>query len=188
MMGERDRLRALQMRIAGHDGVEMAMGERDQRAAQFPRRARSPRPVRRADRAADRARPDRCASARYAACRPRRADLLGQAALDREMDILVGKRRSGSGRNRSRARSRASPATILRGLGAPQQAEFAQHPRMRDRTADVMAIEPAIERQRGGEGFDLGQARRAQSGRESGRRKHRRERAPFWRRRRRMVF
>ena len=34
MMGERDRLRALEMRVAGHHGLEMAMGERDQRAAQ----------------------------------------------------------------------------------------------------------------------------------------------------------
>ena len=32
MMRERDRLRALQMRVAGHHGVDVATGERDQRA------------------------------------------------------------------------------------------------------------------------------------------------------------
>ena len=50
---------------------------------------------------------------------PGRADPLGQAALDREMDVFVGKIETGSGRasiSRSIARS---PATILARLGAP---------------------------------------------------------------------
>ena len=42
-------------------------------------------------------------------------------------------------------------------LAGLQQSDFGEHPRMRDRTENIVAIEPAIEWQRRGEGLDFGQ-------------------------------
>ena len=67
MMGERDRLRALQMRIAGHD-VATWRRRADEHCAKPGDQRDHARRFRRADRGASPARPDRCASARYAAC------------------------------------------------------------------------------------------------------------------------
>ncbi len=88
MMRERDRLRALQMRVARHDGFNVASREADERSAQF---------------ADDRdhlaqfvaqIKPEvEChlivARARGMQLAPRVADLRDQAPLDREMNILV---------------------------------------------------------------------------------------------------
>ena len=156
-MGKRDRLRALEMRVAGHHGVEMAMGERDQRAAQFAdERDHLGQFVAQIEPQVER---DLVvARARGMQLAPGRADPLGQAALDRQMDVLVGKLEAEAAGS-DLALDRAQAGDDFGGLGAPQQARPRKHPRMRDRAADVMAVEAAIERQRGGEGFDLGQTR-----------------------------
>ena len=124
MMGERDRLRALQMGVAGHHGVEMAMGERDQRAAEFPGEpdhlgqfVAEIEPQIERDLVVARSRGMELA--------PRRADPLGQAALDREMDILVGEREAEAA-GIDLALDRAQAGDDLGGLGAAQQAGFAQ--------------------------------------------------------------
>ena len=56
---------------------------------------------------------------------PRRADPLGQAALDREMDILVGEREAKAA-GIDLALDRAQAGDDFGGLGAAQQADFAQ--------------------------------------------------------------
>lgn len=89
---------------------------------------------------------------------PGRADPLGQAALDRKMDVFVGKLETEAA-GIDLALDRAQSGDDFGGLGAPHQAGSRKHPRMRDRSPDVMAVQPPIERQRGGEGFDLGQTR-----------------------------
>ena len=88
---------------------------------------------------------------------PRRPDPLGQAALDREMDILVGQREAEAA-GIDLALDRVQAGDDFGGLGAAQQAGSRQHPRMRDRPADVMPIEAPVERKRSGEGFHLRQA------------------------------
>ena len=63
VMAERDRLRDLQMREAGHDRVGVLLREIDERAAQRDAAARSARRSRRAATGGRRSRPGRCASA-----------------------------------------------------------------------------------------------------------------------------
>ena len=73
MMREKDRLRALQMRVAGNDHVAIA-ARRARRAPRCISRSRCGERVgiRRAGRAGDRARPGRCGCARCGASRRRR--------------------------------------------------------------------------------------------------------------------
>ena len=156
VMRERYRLRALQMRVAGHDSLDVAPRESDQRAARADRSTRLWRRSRRAGRAGSRVRPDRCASARCAACGRTLADQRDQPALDREMDVLVGDveleaalRRFRSRCARDRERSRA-----FRGR---DQSDLREHLGMRDRAADVVAEQPPIEGQRCGERFNFRQ-------------------------------
>ncbi len=74
MMRKINRLRALQVRVAGNQDVGILFAERNQRPLQIARFRRAARRSRRAARAAYRARPGRCASGRCAVSRrPARA-------------------------------------------------------------------------------------------------------------------
>ena len=73
VVAERDRLRDLHVRESRHDRRRMAFGQVDERAAQRRELRRKPVDLARGATAADRSRPGRCASGRYAAaCRRRR--------------------------------------------------------------------------------------------------------------------
>src|SRR5262245_37887166 len=89
---------------------------------------------------------------------PRLSDPLGQAALDREMDILVGEIES-EAPGGDFALDGLEAGDDPRRLGSAQQAPAREHPRMCNRAANIVTIEPAVERQRSGIGLDLGQAR-----------------------------
>ena len=90
-MAELDRLGALQVRVARHRPVGVALGERERAAPSAPRRARSPR--------SPRSRTYIATSVATWSFRERagvqlaadRARDLGQAALDRHVDVLVGR-------------------------------------------------------------------------------------------------
>ena len=80
VMGERHRLRDLQVREARHHRLGVLLGEVEQRALQPFDERRAPRRSPRADTAARRSPPGRCASARCAgACRRRRRARSGAA-------------------------------------------------------------------------------------------------------------
>ena len=157
VMGERYRLRALQMRIAGHHGLDVGARDLDQRAAQSAHER---------DHCADfvaQIEPQierdlivaRSRGMQFAARGP---DFFDQPALDREMDILVGDveaKMPGTDLALDSAETRSDLARFRRG----DQANLREHLRVRDRTENIVAVEPPIERQRRAEGFDLGQPR-----------------------------
>src|SRR5689334_19723537 len=87
-----------------------------------------------------------------------RTDLLNEAALDCEMDILVGDIK------RHFAAiylffDFAQPSRNGCGLAGGNQSHICEHRGVRDRAADVMAIKTPVKGQGSSEGFDFGQPR-----------------------------
>ncbi len=155
VMTEGDGLSDLQMGEAGHDGLGLALGEIQQgrlEGARWPRGSgRSPR----AARAERRSRPDRCASARCAAsCRHRRCCSV------RADSTFMWTSSSGIDHSKApasiRSRTASSPDDDGIALRVAQDALTGQHGGMGDRALDVVAIEPSVEVDRGGEGLDEG--------------------------------
>ena len=123
MMAERHRLRALQMREAGHDAVGMLLGAVEQRVLQRGQRRHRPDRSRRAPTAGNRSRPDRCGCARCAAARrPGRSARRSRASVcmwmsssarssgDAVRVIVRGDLRQPGGRSPPRRRPRRCPA------------------------------------------------------------------------------
>ena len=81
----------------------------------------------------------------------------GQAAFDRQMNVLVRKLEFKPAAA-DLAFDSAQAALDPRGFGAAEQPHPLQHPGVRNRTADVVAVQTAVKGQRGGEALDLGQA------------------------------
>ena len=146
---EVDRLGALEVGVAGHRPVEVALGER--RPAWPSARCSSSRAsqaVRAHEHAPRRWRPGRCASGRCAACRPPApTSSVSRRSIAMWMSSSSGSttKRSGlellahAGRDRARsARGPSSPMIPLR----------RQHPRVRQRLLDVVRREPLVERDR----------------------------------------
>ena len=88
MMAERDRLRDLQMREAGHHGVGMRLGLIDQRALKLAQ-CRVEAVDRAAHPQAEIGRDLIVARARRVQPSGRRADQLGKPRLDIQVDVLV---------------------------------------------------------------------------------------------------
>ena len=154
VMGQRYRLRALQMRIARHHGFDVALGNREAatRAAARGRPSTSPSSSRRKS----------LRSSATWSLRERAVWSFAPAA-----PIFAVSRRSiarwissseSSKRKRPESISRSiefSPATIRAASPPGDQPHLREHPRVRDRAADIVAIEPAIERNRSGERLDF---------------------------------
>ena len=127
VVAEVDRLGALQVRVAGHRPVAVALGELEQAAHRRAEPARSPAASAPARPSPRRSRPGRCASGRCAACRPagrsppravarspcgcpRRPPRTRSHALHLARRPARGRRRSAPARPRRARRSAAAPA------------------------------------------------------------------------------
>src|SRR5579885_902932 len=178
-MSERDGLRALQMGIARHHRVDIAPGDTDEGAAQggdpffdLADLIAQVKPEVEGDLVVARTGGVKLPAGI--------ADYCDEPAFDREMDVLVGDVEAESARI-DIALDAPEPALDCARLRDLDQSDARQHPRMRDRTHDVMAVEPAVEGQRRCERLDFGQARAAEapanqvarSGRPGGPRTHR---------------
>jgi hypothetical protein len=155
MMRQRNRLRALQMGIPRHGGVEVAPRDPNQGCAQDPDQfidvldfvAQIETQVER-DLVVARTRGVELA--------PGLPDFRDQASLDREVDVFVGGDKAKLP-GFDLLLDLAKTALHRAPLGGADQADARQHAGMGDRTKDVVAIETAVERQRSGERFDFGQ-------------------------------
>ena len=114
MMAEGHRLRALQMREAGHDRVGIAPRPSSASAAAGAAAGRRSRRSRRAPRAGSRSPPGRCASARCAAGRRPSPISSASRALDVHVDVLERARKREACPPRSRLRSGRDPRRSLR--------------------------------------------------------------------------
>src|ERR1700722_11410630 len=85
-------------------------------------------------------------------------DLFRQPPFDGEMDIFVRKVKAKPSIGDFPGDVVESRRNFL-GFGRRNQTDLREHPRMGDRTLNIVAKEPAVERQRGGEGLDFGQSR-----------------------------
>ena len=155
VMRERHRLRALQMRVAGHDRRDVPPRDPNQRGAQLRNQRNH------AGQLVAQVKPHvECdlivARSPGVQLAPRLANQRNQPPLDREMDIFVGD-----------IELEASALDFIfdplepRGdrahLARLEQSDLREHLRMRDRAANVVPKKPPIEWQRRGERFDLGQ-------------------------------
>src|SRR5262249_48923109 len=151
----RNRLRALQMSIPGHGGVEVAPRDPNQRCAQDPDQfidvldfvAQIETQVER-DLVVARARGMELA--------PGLSDFRDEASLDSQVDVFVGGDKAKLPRFYFLL-DLAKTALNRARLGAPNQANARQHAGMGYGTKDVVPIEAAVERQRRGESLDFGQ-------------------------------
>ena len=144
---EQDRLGPLQVGVAREVRVVVALlGPAQQHGLQVvdaPDDARAPRA---GPRAAGRARPGRCGSGRCGAWRPVATGDLGDPALDRGVDVLVGRREL------ERAVVQLGPDPVERvGDREPlllgEQADRRQHVDVRARAGEVVVRQPLVERQ-----------------------------------------
>ena len=146
MMRERDGLRALQMRIAGHDRREVAPREANQRGAKFgDQRDHGGQLVAQIQPQVER---DlivaRTPGVQLA---PGLADQRDQPALDREVDVFIGNvefEQAPLDLIFDTLES-ADDRTHFAGL---EQADFREHLRMRDRSANIVPKKPPVKRQR----------------------------------------
>ena len=143
------------MRVAGHDRFDVPVSERNQGDTQaLDQRDHVGDFVAQIEPQIER---DLIvARARSMQFAPRLAGDRNQAALDRKMNVFIGDielETTGLDLLLNLLET-ANDRAQLAGL---QQSDFGEHPRMRDRSVNVVAIEPAIERQRRGEGLDFGQ-------------------------------
>ncbi len=156
MMRERHRLRALQMRIAGHDRRDVAPRKPNQRRAQLSNQVDHTgnfvaeiEPHVESDLIVARAPGVQLA--------PGLANQRDQPALDREVDVFVGDIELEAS-IRDFTFDALESADDRAQLVRLEQSDLREHLRMRDRPANVVPKKPPIERQRRGECFDLGQA------------------------------
>ena len=153
---EPHRLRALQVRVAGQHRVEVLARARDQHAAQLEQPVRESRATRRAGRAPGRSRPGRCGCGRCGAAPPPRRSARA-AASRRSCGCLRDAGRAGSvpasisPSDRLETRRRCASASAC-----GDHARAAEHARVGDRAADVVAGQRAIEVDRRGEALDGG--------------------------------
>src|ERR1700730_5797655 len=87
-----------------------------------------------------------------------RADFLDEPAFDREMNIFV-RDVEAEAATADLAFDSFQSRNDFAHLGSGQETHARKHPRMCDRAANIVAIEPAIEGERGAERLDLGQSR-----------------------------
>ena len=146
---EVDRLGALEVRVAGHRPVQVALGELHEHALEVLRacssvsqrvRAREHRHVG-GDLVVARARGVQLAADR--------ADDLGQPPLDRHVDVLVVVARTGTRPSSSSASTRVEPAEQRVAVGVADDPGRGEHRRVRARLLDVVGPEPPVEADRG---------------------------------------
>ena len=154
---EQNRLRALQMRVARHDRCDMRLRLRHQRGLQIVDRRQ-----RRCDRILQEkpnVRDDLIvAAARCVQSRADRADLFGQAPLDRHVDVFVADRRDERPLVEfflDITQPAHDPVAVLRADDSGRR----EHPRMRDARTDVVRIQADVEADRGGEAQRVGGGR-----------------------------
>ncbi len=153
MMSQRYRLCALQMRIAGHDGFDVAPRDRGKDAPQRPQQGSHLGNLL-AQVKAQIQRDLIVAGARRMQLAAGGTDLLGQATLDRQVDVLVAEVEAKPARTDFVLDLTQSSAHFVR-FARFAQSDPGQHPGVGDRTKDVVAIEAAIKRQRRAEFLDF---------------------------------
>ena len=145
-MREVDGLRALQVGVARHRPVEVALGQVGERAHQVVRAAPGARGVARARTAPCRSRPGRCASARCGACRRP-----GPTISVRRRSIAMWTS-SSSGRTSKRSLldlgATSSKPALERRRPRRRGSRSREHRDVRLRLLDVVGREPAVERDR----------------------------------------
>ena len=147
MVREEHRLRVLQVRVAGHGDLGAGLlGARDEHLLQ---------PVERGHHLAGRV---RCVQSRRSVATwslrlrpvwilaPASPGELGDPALDRGVDVLVG-RREHEGVRRELGLDRVERGVDRVALGLGQQPDRREHRDVRTRAVDVVGREPAVERQ-----------------------------------------
>ncbi len=143
-MAEVDRLGALQVGVAGHRPVAVALGQLEQALHRRARPARSPAASAPARPSPRRWRPGRCGSGRCAACRragrsPRRAAARSPCGCPRRP------RRTRSRARRSARATRSSPAIDLLQLLLVEDADPRRAAGVRLRLVDVVGRQPPVE-------------------------------------------
>src|SRR5216683_1246063 len=91
-----------------------------------------------------------------------RPDFLDEPAFDCEMNVFV-RDVEAEAAVIDLAFDSFQPRNDFARLGRTQKAYARKHPRMCNRAANIVTIEPAVERKRGAERFDLGQSRALES-------------------------
>ena len=156
VMAEVDGLRALQVRVAGHRPWPRARAPARAAPSSAPRPSRRRRASRRLAREHRQVGDDlvvaRAGRVQPAPDRPRQ---LRQAPLDRHVDVLVVRARTGSARSASSAATASSPASSASRSSLGDDPPRGQHPRVGARLRDVLRPQPPVEGDRGVQALEV---------------------------------
>ena len=158
---EEDRLRALEVRVAGEERVAMAAGERGERALHSGQGG--------VDGVALGAQPEAQVERHLIVPAPAGvelpadgADELGEPPLDRHVDVLVGGQEAEAAGVELAAHAR-EPALEARALAPGEEPRAHQRAHVRHAAGDVVRVEAAVEGQGGREGLGRGGGRRGEA-------------------------
>src|SRR5213596_389416 len=158
---EEDRLRALEVRVAGEECCAMAAGERGERALHAGQGG--------VDGVALGAQPEAQVERHLIVPAPAgvelpadRADELGEAPLDRHVDVLVGGQEAEAAGVELAAHAR-EPLLEARALAPGEEPRAHQRAHVRHAAGDVVRVEAAVEGQGGREGLGRGGGRRGEA-------------------------
>ena len=161
VVGEQHGLRALQVRVAGHHRLRLAIREVDQRASQRPQ-ARGGLVAGGAHEHPQIGRHLVVARARGVQPPRRFADAFGEGGLDVEVDVLaILAELEAPGLDLRLDRAQALDDRVA--VGVLDDALLREHPRVGDRAGDVLAVEPPVEADRCAVGLDERVGRRAEA-------------------------